>query len=275
MSLSPAVLSPAAALLGACIGSFVNVVAWRLPREESLIQPGSHCTHCGSPVRWFDNVPVLAWLWLRGRCRDCSSPIARRYPLVELGSAALWVAMLMARPAGLGPDPATLLVIPAGWLLASWLLPLVLIDLDRLWLPEPLCRWGLLLGLLVCALIGFEQGPAIGREVLFHHLLAAAVGLLGFEATSALAERLVGRPALGLGDAKLAALLGAWLGLAGLGAMVLLAVFSGAVVGVVGRLSGRLGRHQPFAFGPFLALAGLVVWCTGPEPWLALVLPPG
>lgn len=275
MSFSPAVLSPAAALLGACIGSFVNVVAWRLPREESLIQPGSHCTHCGSPVRWFDNVPVLAWLWLRGRCRDCSSPIARRYPLVELGSAALWVAMLMARPAGLGPDPATLLVIPAGWLLASWLLPLVLIDLDRLWLPEPLCRWGLLLGLLVCALIGFEQGPSIGREVLFHHLLAAAMGLLGFEATSALAERLVGRPALGLGDAKLAALLGAWLGLAGLGAMVLLAVFSGAVVGVVGRQSGRLGRHQPFAFGPFLALAGLVVWCTGPGPWLALVLPPG
>jgi leader peptidase (prepilin peptidase)/N-methyltransferase len=272
MSLSPAVFGLPAALIGACVGSFVNVVTWRLPREESFIQPGSHCTHCGSAVRWFDNVPLLAWLWLRGRCRDCSAPIAIRYPLVELACAGLWVAMLLARPAGLGPEPAALLVIPAGWLLASWLLPLVLIDLDRLWLPEPLCRWGLLLGLLVCALIGFEQGPAIGREVLLHHLLAAAVGLLGFEAASALAERLVGRPALGLGDAKLAALLGAWLGLTGLGAMVLLAVFSGAVVGVIGRLSGRLKKNQPFAFGPFLALAGLVVWCTGPAPWLGLLL---
>lgn len=272
MSPSPAVLAVTAALVGACAGSFLNVVAWRLPREESLLQPGSHCPRCGSPVRWFDNVPVLAWLWLGGRCRDCRSPIAPRYPLVELLSAGLWVAMLLAQPAGLGPSPAPWLVIPAGWLLASWLLPLVLIDLDRLWLPEPLCRWGLVLGLLAAAVIGFQQGESTGRQVLLHHLLAAAVGLLGLEATSGLAERIVGRPALGLGDAKLAALLGAWLGLAGLAAMLLLAVFSGAVVGSVGRLSGRLGRHQPFAFGPFLALGGLVVWCTGPSAWLALAL---
>jgi leader peptidase (prepilin peptidase) / N-methyltransferase len=273
MSPSLAALALPAALFGACIGSFLNVVAWRLPRQESLVHPGSHCPRCGSPVRWFDNVPVLAWVWLGGRCRDCRTPIASRYPLVELLSAGLWVAMLLAQPAGLGNSPSLWLVIPAGWLLASWLLPLVLIDLDRLWLPEPLCRWGLLLGLLATAAIGFQQGEVTGRSVLLHHLLAAAVGLLGFEATSAIAERLVGKPALGLGDAKLAALLGAWLGLAGLGAMVLLAVFSGAVVGSMGRLSGRLGRHQPFAFGPFLALGGLVVWCTGPSPWLALVLP--
>jgi len=275
--MSPVITSLAlpAALLGACVGSFLHVVAWRLPRQESLLHPGSHCPHCGSPVRWFDNVPVLGWLWLGGRCRDCHSPIASRYPLVELLCAGLWVAMLLAQPSGLGSSPAPWLVIPAGWLLASWLLPLALIDLDRLWLPEPLCRWGLLLGLLVTAGIGFQQGEASGRSVLFHHLLAAAVGLLGFEATSALADKLVGRPALGLGDAKLAALLGAWLGLAGLAAMVLLAVFSGAVVGSIGRLSGRLGRHQPFAFGPFLALGGLVVWCTGPTAWLALVVPIG
>lgn len=260
-----------AALLGACLGSFLNVVAWRLPREESLLHPGSHCPHCGSPVRWYDNVPVLSWVWLGARCRDCRSPISARYPLVELLSAGLAVAMLAAGPAGLGAEPNRWLVVGAGWLLAAWLLPLVLIDLDRLWLPEPLCRWGLVLGLLATGVIGFAQGEATGRSVLFHHLLAAAVGLLGFEATSGLAARLLGRPALGLGDAKLAALLGAWLGLAGLGAMVLLAAFSGALVGSIGRLSGRLKRHQPFAFGPFLALAGVVVWCTGPAPWLGLV----
>ncbi len=273
MSAVPPPLALAAALLGACVGSFLNVVAWRLPRQESLLQPGSHCPRCGQPVRWFDNVPVLAWLWLRARCRDCHSPIALRYPLVELLCAGLWVAMLRAAPAGLGPGPATWLLIPAGWLLASWLLPLVLIDLDRLWLPEPLCRYGLVLGLGSTALIGFQQGEVIGRALLFQHLLAAAMGLLGFEATSLVAGRLLGRPALGLGDAKLAALLGAWLGLAGLGAMVLLAVFAGAVLGSLGRLSGRLGPHQPFPFGPFLAAAGLVVWCTGPSPWLGLLWP--
>jgi leader peptidase (prepilin peptidase)/N-methyltransferase len=273
MSTVPPVVALAAALLGACVGSFINVVAWRLPRQESLVHPGSHCPRCGQPVRWFDNVPVLAWLWLRARCRDCHSPIALRYPLVELLSAGLWVAMLQAAPGGLGPSPAPWLLIPAGWLLASWLLPLVLIDLDRLWLPEPLCRHGLALGLVATAVIGFQQGPDVGRTLLFHHLLAAALGLLGFEITSLVAGKLLGRPALGLGDAKLAALLGAWLGLAGLGAMVMLAVFAGAVLGSLGRLSGRLGPHEPFPFGPFLAAAGLMVWCTGPTPWLALLWP--
>lgn len=272
--MTDALLLPAA-LLGACVGSFINVVAWRLPREESLVMPPSHCTRCGSPVRWFDNVPVLGWLWLRGRCRDCHTPIAIRYPLVELLTAGLWVAVLLARPGGLGAEPAPWLLIPAGWLLVSWLMPLVLIDLDRLWLPEPLCRFGLLLGLLVTALIGFQQDAGLGRQVLLHHLLATAAGLLGFEATSGLAARVIGKPALGLGDAKLAALLGAWLGLAGLGATVILAVFGGAVVGGVGRLTGRLGRHQPFPFGPFLAAGGVVVWCTGAAPWLALLLPAG
>ena len=156
----------------------------------------------------------------------------------------------------------------AGWLLVSLLLPLILIDLDHLWLPEPLCRWGVVLGLVVTALAGFSQGDGVGRSLLFWHLLAASAGLLGFEAVSAGAGRLLGKPALGLGDAKLAALLGAWLGLTGLGLMVVLAVFSGAVFGVVGLLSGRLQRGQPFPFGPFLAGAGLAVWIAGNGFWL-------
>jgi len=140
------------------------------------------------------------------------------------------------------------------------LVPLLLIDLDHLWLPEPLCRWGVVLGLVVTAVAGGTP--------LFWHLLAASAGLLGFEATSALAQRLLGKPALGLGDAKLAALLGAWLGLTGLGLSVLLAVFSGALVGLIGLASGRLQRGQPFPFGPFLASGGLAVWCLGNPLWL-------
>jgi leader peptidase (prepilin peptidase)/N-methyltransferase len=156
----------------------------------------------------------------------------------------------------------------AGWLLISLLLPMVLIDLDQLWLPEPLCRWGVVLGLVVSAIAGFSQGDGPGRELLLWHLLAASAGLLGFEATSALAQKLLGKPALGLGDAKLAALLGAWLGLTGLGLTVMLSVFGGALLGVIGLLSGRLKRGQPFPFGPFLAGAGLAVWYAGNSFWL-------
>jgi leader peptidase (prepilin peptidase)/N-methyltransferase len=263
-------VAPAVALAGACIGSFLNVVVWRLPREESLLFPASHCPRCGTPLAWFDNLPLLSWLLLRARCRHCRAPIALRYPLVELLCAGLWVAMLLARPAGLGPDPSPWLLLAAGWLLASWLLPLALIDLDSLWLPEPLCRWGVLLGLTVTALVGFLQGGAVGRELLFAHLIAAAVGLLAFEALSGMAEKAMGRPALGLGDAKLAALMGAWLGPVGLGLAVSLAVLAGAVVGGAGRLSGRLGPQQPFPFGPFLAIGTLAVWIGGHSPWLAL-----
>jgi len=265
---STAVAAVLAAVLGACVGSFLNVVAWRLPREESVVTPGSHCPHCGTPLRWFENLPLLSWLLQRGRCRHCHTPIAGRYPAVELLCAGLFVAAAAGQPSGLGPAATPLLVLLAGWLLVSLLLPLILIDLDHLWLPEPLCRWGVVLGLVVTALAGFSQGDGVGRSLLFWHLLAASAGLLGFEAVSAGAGRLLGKPALGLGDAKLAALLGAWLGLTGLGLMVVLAVFSGAVFGVVGLLSGRLQRGQPFPFGPFLAGAGLAVWIAGNGFWL-------
>ena len=256
------------AVLGACLGSFLNVVAWRLPRQESVVLPGSHCPRCGTPLRWFENLPLLSWLLQRGRCRHCHTPIAGRYPAVELLCAGLFVAAAAGQPSGLGPAATPLLVLLAGWLLVSLLLPLILIDLDHLWLPEPLCRWGVVLGLVVTALAGFSQGDGVGRSLLFWHLLAASAGLLGFEAVSAGAGKLLGKPALGLGDAKLAALLGAWLGLTGLGLMVVLAVFSGAVFGVVGLLSGRLQRGQPFPFGPFLAGAGLAVWIAGNGFWL-------
>ena len=269
--LTPAALAVAA--LGACLGSFLNVVAWRLPREESVVRPGSHCPRCGTPLRWFENVPVLSWLLQRGRCRHCGTAIRLRYPAVELLTAGLFVAAAAGSPSGLGDAAPVALSLLAGWVLVGLLMPLILIDLDHLWLPEPLCRWGVITGLVITAIAGFSQGDASGRALLLWHLLAASAGLLGFEAMSAGAGRLLGKPALGLGDAKLAALLGAWLGLTGLGLMVVLAVFGGAAFGVIGLASGRLKRGQPFPFGPFLAGAGLAVWIAGNGFWLRVLAP--
>jgi len=126
------------------------------------------------------------------------------------------------------------------------------------------------LGLTFTALLGMLQDPATGRALLLTHLLAVALGLLGFEAVSALGERAIGKPALGLGDAKLAALMGAWLGPIGLLLSVALAICAGALFGGIGRLSGRLQRHQPFAFGPFLALGAAAVWILGEPFWIAV-----
>ena len=262
-----AVVAVLAAVLGACVGSFLNVVAWRLPREESVVHPRSHCPNCGSPLRWFENVPLLSWMVLRARCRHCGSAISARYPAVELLTAGLFVATALGNPSALAAPPAWLLLL-AGWLLIGLLMPLTLIDLDHLWLPEPLCRWGVLLGLAITAIAGFSQGESSGCSLLLEHLLAACGGLLAMEGLSGLAQKLMGKPALGLGDAKLTALLGAWLGLSGVGLAVLLAVLAGALFGGLGLLSGRLQRGQPFPFGPFLAGGGLAVWIGGNNVWL-------
>ena len=254
------------ALVGACVGSFTNVVVWRLPRQESVVHPGSHCPGCGNAVRWFDNLPVLGWILLRGRCRDCRATINGRYPLVEALGAALWLSALWVSPAGAGGLPGWLLPW-SGFVLISFLLPLVLIDLDHMWLPEPLCRWGLLIGAAITA--------CGGVRLLSEHLIASVLALLVLEGLSALAEKLIGQPALGLGDAKLAALGGAWLGISGIAVAMGISVFSGAIVGCFGRLTGRLGPRQPFPFGPFIALGIWLVWLTGPlwwwELWLGLI----
>ena len=108
LAVPPDLLAPPVALVGACVGSFLNVVVWRLPREESLVFPGSHCPRCGASLAWFENLPLLGWLLLRGRCRHCHAAIAIRYPLVEMLCAGLWVAMLFARPAEHGPGSQSL-----------------------------------------------------------------------------------------------------------------------------------------------------------------------
>ncbi len=272
-----ALLAIGVALMGACVGSFINVVAWRLPRQESVVLPPSHCPHCGTRLAWFENIPVLGWLALGGRCRHCGAPISPRYPGVELLCAGLWVAIFLVTPplAGgapwFGSGPIDWWLVAAGWLLASLLLPMVLIDLDHLWLPEPLCRWGLVLGLVLTAIAGYRQGAAVGGAQLLDHLIAAAAGLLAMEGLSALAEKLMGKPALGLGDAKLTALLGAWLGLYAMALAVFLAFLSGALLGSALMLVGRLKRGQPFPFGPYLAAGGLAVWIGG-APWWGQLL---
>ena len=249
---------------GACIGSFLNVVVWRPPRQESVVWPGSHCPNCGHGVRWHDNIPVLGWMALAGRCRDCRWPIPSRYPLVEFVTAGLWWSAAGAH--GLSTAAPALLNLVAGVVLVSLLVPLTLIDLDHLWLPEPLCRAGFIAG-LTATLVGAWTLPAGGAALMFNHLLAASAALLVLEGLSALAEKALGQPALGLGDAKLAALGGAWLGLEGVAIALLLAIVGGAVIGALARISGRLGPREPFPFGPFIATGIWLVWLEGPNWW--------
>ncbi len=238
------------ALFGACLGSFLNVLIWRLPRAESLIRPGSHCPHCGTPVRKRDNVPLFGWLLLRGRCRDCAAPISARYPLVEgLGGVALVVAVLTA------PTLAAA-VVTAGVLLT--LLGIFFIDLDHKLILDVMTLPGIALGLAFCPLLGTSRDDS----------LMGAVG--GFSALWLLRQgysRLRGEEGLGFGDVKLGAMLGAWLGWQGVMMTFLVGSFVGTIVGLGLVLVRRADGRTALPYGVFLAPAAMAVTLWGHEAW--------
>ena len=234
-------LAYAAALAGAfglIVGSFLNVVAYRLPRGESIVFPGSHCPSCDTPIKPYDNVPVLSWVVLRGRCRSCHEAISARYPIVEAVTAALLVAVVLAK----GADSDAWL----GLAFVLLLVPVTLIDLDHRIIPNKL----MLLGTVVSVALVLLTEP----DSIAEHLIAAA-GAGGFLLIAALAY-----PAgMGMGDVKLAFVMGLFLG-RNVGPAMLVALVAGSVVGaaIIARKGAQEGRKTAIPFGPYLAFGGLV-----------------
>jgi leader peptidase (prepilin peptidase)/N-methyltransferase len=234
----------AAGVLGAPIGSFLNVVVWRLPRGESIVSPGSHCPACERPISFYDNVPVVSWLLLRGRCRHCGTRISARYPLIELLTAAGFAAVVAVR----GLDEGLVLELP----FVACLIALAGIDFDHKLLPNrivyPMAAWGLAATLLV------------DRDDLVENLIAGAGAFLF------LFVALIAYPrGMGMGDVKLAGAMGLYLGLSIVPAM-LIAFLAGTVVGlVIIAREGAAARKKAVPFGVFLALGGIAALFAGPE----------
>jgi leader peptidase (prepilin peptidase)/N-methyltransferase len=237
-------MAAAAALLGALIGSFLNVVIHRVPLGESLVSPGSHCPSCGAPVRTRDNVPVLSWLLLRGRCRDCGAPISPRYPIVEAITAAAFAGVVLAR----GFDDDLWLELP----FVACLIALAGIDLDHKLLPNKIVYPMAVYGVVASALV--DSGDLVEH-------LAAGAGAFVFLLLAVLAY-----PAgMGMGDVKLGGAMGVYLGLSIIPAM-LVAFLTGTIFGlaIIAR-EGAQARKKAVPFGIFLAIGGLVGVLAGPE----------
>jgi leader peptidase (prepilin peptidase) / N-methyltransferase len=234
-----------AAVAGLLVGSFLHVVAYRLPLRESLVSPRSRCPQCGSPVRPYDNVPVLSWLVLRGRCRDCSAGISPQYPLVELVTGVLYALVALAA------DDA--LDIALGLILVTALVPITLIDLEHRLIPNRITGPA-----AAAALVAIV---ALGSGFLVEALVAAAAGG-GFFLLAAIASP----RGMGMGDVKLAGVLGLCLGRA-----VAPAIFAGLIAGVlvgaaiIARKGAREGRKTAVPFGPFLALGAILGLSAGDE----------
>lgn len=266
---------------GAMVGSFLNVVIYRVPKGESIVHPGSHCG-CGQPIAWYDNIPILSWFLLRGRARCCGSPYSFRYAFVELLTGLLFLASWVTHP------PLAAL---AGMVLLGLLVAATFIDLDHMIIPDGITIWGTVAAVGVAAVIpslhGYDTTPLyiLGSiRSAFAAMVGALIGSALILWIGLLAEAVLRKEAMGFGDVKFMGLIGAFLGWQG----AIFAIFGGAIVGTIwfmvalvitkisgGKSSGKLRAETPegeetelamgaqVPFGPMLAIAAAVYWLIG------------
>ncbi|NKE66197.1 prepilin peptidase [Ramlibacter sp. RBP-2] len=278
MLISPLIDAALAGVLGLLVGSFLNVVIYRLPKmmerhwaDEcaqmqgtaapeaepfSLVRPRSHCRQCGHAIRWYENVPVASWLALRGKCSSCGSRIGLRYPVVELATGALF--FLAVRQWGVSPAAA-------AWCgFSAAIVALAMIDWDTTLLPDDITLPLLWAGLIIAAL-GWT-GVTLPQA-----LWGAVAGYLSLWTVYQAFKLLTGKEGMGYGDFKLFAALGAWFGWQALVPIILMASVIGAVVGIAMKVSSSLREGGYVPFGPFLAGAGLTAMLFGPNAILAAI----
>ncbi len=243
-----------APLIGLVVGSFLNVVIHRVPRGQSIVRPGSRCPACGTPIRWYHNIPVLSWIVLLGRCRACGAPIPVRYPAVELGGALVAVASVLRWGLTVAGVEAALF----GWVS----LALGLIDLEHKLLPDVLTLPSIAGGLF----FSLAGGLATPLDAMAGALVGAAIPA----ALIVIYRRLRGVEGMGWGDVKYLAAIGAVSGLMGCLTVLVLAAVAGAAVGIVLMAAGRGSRETELPFGTFLAAAALA-WLYLPPSWLAWI----
>lgn len=233
-------------LTGAALGSFLNVVVYRLPRGESIFRPASHCPNCDKPVKPYDNIPILSWLLLGAKCRNCKEPISIRYPVVEL-TVALWLVW-MFQLFGLSWEFANFTI------LGTVLLAVSIVDIDTQLIPDSV--------LIVGALFGLTFAFYGDAMTIAESLTGGAVMGGTFFLIAIIGEKLMKKESMGFGDVKLSLMIGLFIGWK----MALLAIFFSSIFASVIGLSaiglGKMKFGKPFAFGPFIALGALVsgIW---------------
>ncbi len=259
----PGVLAIVAGLFGACVGSFLNVCIYRIPKDLSIVRPGSRCPACGGAIAWYDNIPILSWLALRARCRQCGAPISPRYVVVETLVAALWAAL--AWRYGWSPMFWLGAVAVAGLTLATF------VDLDEMYIPDRVSLGGIVVG-LVAAWLWPElhdvdrRWVAVGRSA-----FGAAVGAGTLWGLAWIGERIFGQEAMGMGDVKLMGAIGACFGWSAVLFTFLTSSFAGAAVGLSLVALRRRELRSAIPFGPFLAF-GATLWLLGGRDWWDLYI---
>ena len=265
---SPMVMYVLLFVVGVCIGSFLNVCIYRLPREESIVSPRSKCPHCGKMIRWYDNIPILSWVFLRGECRDCGGSIAIRYPIIEGLTGVMFVLCWYA---------LTPMVALVGMVMTSIFIVATFIDLDHLMIPDRFTVGGFVLGVVFAFFVPELHVGRIGGGFLLNGISSVTLSIVGGVVGAGLllwiavmTEVFFKRETMGMGDIKLMGCIGAFCGWEG----AVFSIFGGSVLGVIilmplmlfGKLRNR-EKGESFMvvpFGPWLSLGAVIyyVWLS-------------
>lgn len=243
---------------GACIGSFANVCIYRIPNDESIVHPRSRCPSCGTPIAWYDNIPVLSYFRLRGRCRHCGARISMRYPIVELIMAVLFLAVWNRY----GFDARTLVYMG----LVAALVIATFIDIDHMIIPDRISLGGMPAGLLFSALIPALHAQTAPISSLFESGVGLIAGSGSLFLVGWLGRLAFKKEAMGMGDVKLLGTIGAFLGWPGVLFTILVSSLFGSLVGVGLVLTGGRDWQSRIPYGPYIAAAA-IVWILGGSAW--------
>ena len=264
--------------LGACIASFLNVVIWRIPRGESIVNPPSHCPRCDSPISWYHNIPIISWLCLRGRCAECSARISPRYILVEILGGGLFLAVYWLYVLRLIPENANIVEIPwmgffataVMWIWVSFLIVGSFIDYDHKLLPDFVTIGGMILGflynLIMTYILVWERGTG-GLTSLFWSICGILFGFGLMWLIRFLGSLAFKREAMGMGDVFLMGAIGAIFGPIAVVATLVLSSFLGSAVGILMLVISKtkIGSYIEIPYGPYIALGSLGWMFFGPE----------
>jgi len=256
-------------VIGCCIGSFINVVIFRLPLNQSIVFPNSSCPKCNSNIKWFDNLPIISWFLLRGKCRACKTKISFSYPIVELSTGILIFLNLYSRPTIYSQQPIYLTII-LGIIFSCNLLTLAILDFKYFWLPKVLTSGGLVLGITSSLYIDLSN-DFYEFNYSIYSLTASFFGFAFFYLLGHIGKKFFKKPVLGGGDAKLSAMMGSWLGIQGLFISIWLAFVSAGIFVILGLILKKIKRNEKIPFGVFLAFSGLLVWYFGNQIFLKII----
>ena len=253
-------------ILGACIGSFLNVISLRLPRNKSFLKGRSKCPSCGKILEIRDLFPIFSWIFLKAKCRNCNEQISIRYPLVEICTSILFIFCMYS--IGFNhPYEESLFVIISGWTLISLLMILTVIDLDEMILPNSITSIGTFLGLFLTLLYDLFINNSFPK-IFTEHIIAYLIALFSMYLFGEIVRIIFGRPAFGNGDAKLFAMSGAWLGITGLEVTIVLSFLFAGFFSIIGLVTRLIRRGEYIPFGPFISIATFLVWMLGSNFWI-------